>query len=82
MFTRRPRRDVQRQDGAARSAPRSATVSAPLHDNTDAYLIDIIHQLEGIARARNKPMLAYFLSMAAAQAISPTSSSEDSLRLH
>ena len=82
MFSRRPRRDAQRQDGVARTAPRAAGLPTPPEENIDAYLVDIIHQLEGIARSQNKPMLAYFLSMAAAQAISPVSSHEDSYRLH
>jgi len=46
------------------------------------YLADMIAQLESLARATNKDMLAYLLSMASVQAAAPEARWEGSNALH
>lgn len=81
MFTRKPRRENSGADGVARNTSRSAALSES-DENLDAYLIDMIGQLEGLALANNKSMLAYLLSMAGAQVITSQSDREGSRELH
>lgn len=66
MTSRKPRPSSRRNDGIARDA-RPAT---PLLDDEalDDYLAEIIGELERLARAHRKEMLAYLLSMASVQA--------------
>lgn len=65
-----------RTDGAARPE-RGLDQEAIAH-----YLADMIAQLEGLARATNKEMLAYLLSMASVQAVAPEARGDGSTALH
>jgi len=65
-----------RADGRGRSAP----VQDP--EAVGNYLADMIAQLECLARATNKEMLAYLLSMASVQAAAPEARWDRSNALH
>jgi hypothetical protein len=66
----------RRTDGVARpSAPMSP-------EAVGAYLVDMIAQLEWLARATNRDMLAYLLSMASVQAAAPEARRDRSNALH
>jgi len=67
---------ARRTDGVARS------VGASDHEAIANYLADMICQLEGLARASNKEMLAYLLSMASVQAAAPEARWDLSNALH
>ncbi len=62
-----------RMDGAARGLDQEAIAD---------YLADMIVQLEGLARATNKEMLAYLLSMASVQAVAPDARGDGSTAVH
>jgi hypothetical protein len=65
-----------RTDGVARP------ISAMRPEAIDNYLVDTIAQLECLARAANKDMLAYLLSMASIQAAAPEARWDRSNALH
>ncbi len=65
-----------RTDGVARPMRGSD------HEAIADYLADMIAQLEGLARATNKEMLAYLLSMASIQAVAPEAGADGSTLLH
>jgi NTP pyrophosphatase (non-canonical NTP hydrolase) len=68
--------DITLPAGAGRS-------TGPLdHEAVANYLADMIAQLECLARAANKDMLAYLLSMASVQAAAPEARWERSNALH
>jgi hypothetical protein len=74
-------------DAAPKSAPSSLgnpnqILSAWGDEAVGLYLADMIGQLESLARASNKNMLAYLLSMAGAQAVAPDARWESSKSLH
>ncbi len=81
-MTRKPGRDASRNDGLARTVPSAASLPDPSDETLDAYLIDMIGQLEGLALANKKRMLAYLLSMAGAQVLASHSIVEGSRELH
>lgn len=67
---------ARRTDGVAR------TIAASDHEAITNYLTDMIIQLEGLARATNKDMLAYLLSMASVQAAAPEARWDVSNAIH
>jgi hypothetical protein len=80
MSIRKTRRDVRRNDGVAREVGLAARMAGA--DEVDTYLAEIIGELERMARAHHKEMLAYLLSMAGIQAIAAKSSQNGSRVLH
>jgi hypothetical protein len=80
MRERKSRRDIRRTAGGATKD--GSVVAMPDADQVDAYLAEIIGELERMARAHRKEMLAYLLSMASIQAIAPTAHLNSSRVLH
>ena len=80
MPMRKTRRYTRRNDGVAREV--GPLIGTSGTDEVDAYLAEIIGELERVARAHHKEMLAYLLSMAGIQAIAPKARLDGSRLLH
>jgi hypothetical protein len=81
MEQRKSRREARPNDGAARNVD-SRTFRSRVMDDTDRYLAEMIGELERLARAHNRELLAHLLAIAGVQATDPNASCGKSNAMH
>ncbi len=82
MDYRKLRRDAQANDGVARTVEARLPFANRSADDIDFYLAEMIGELERLARAHNRDMLAHLLAMASVQAVEPNGQTGGSDTVH